>query len=215
MNLKTHSLSFANQDLVLTNKRAIYWSAQSLLILSDLHLGKASHFRKNGIAIPTTVNDVDLQTLERLILHFNPKKILFVGDLIHSKSNKEVVLFKDFISKHSSVEFLLVKGNHDRVSATFLQQLGISKVVDALEIDGIIFSHEPTLNPKQTVICGHIHPGIRIILPNKKALRMPCFVVAQNQIILPAFSLFTGLDTQMATNNASFYAFDDNDFYIF
>lgn len=215
MNIITHSISFANQDLVLTNKRAIYWSAQSLLILSDLHLGKASHFRKNGIAIPTTVNDVDLQTLERLILHFNPKKILFVGDLIHSKSNKEVVLFKDFISKHSPVEFLLIKGNHDRLSAAFLQELGISKVVDFLQIGKILFSHIPITNTKQAVICGHIHPGIRIILPNKKALRLPCFVVAHNQIILPAFSLFTGLDTQKATNNASFYAFDDNDFYIF
>lgn len=215
MNIITHSISFANQDLMLTNKRCIYWPAQSLLILSDLHLGKAAHFRKNGIPIPTTVNEADLKVLNHLILYFQSKKVVFVGDLIHSKSNNEVVLFKDFISKHSQVEFLLIKGNHDRLSAAFLQELGISKVVDALEIDGIIFSHIPITNTKQAVICGHIHPGIRIILPNKKALRMPCFVVAHNQIILPAFSLFTGLDTQMATNNASFYAFDDNDFYIF
>lgn len=215
MNIITHSISFANQDLVLTNKRCIYWPAQSLLILSDLHLGKAAHFRKNGIPIPTTVNEADLKVLNHLILYFQPKKVVFVGDLIHSKSNNEVFLFKDFISKHSQVEFLLIKGNHDRLSAAFLQELGISKVVDFLQIGKILFSHIPITNTKQAVICGHIHPGIRIILPNKKALRLPCFVVAQNQIILPAFSLFTGLDTQMATNNASFYAFDDNDFYIF
>lgn len=40
------SIRFANQDFLLLQEKAIWWSATKTLILSDLHFGKAAHFRK-------------------------------------------------------------------------------------------------------------------------------------------------------------------------
>ena len=42
--------------LTFTNARALYWKKENALIISDLHVGKSAHFRKNGIAIPAGIS---------------------------------------------------------------------------------------------------------------------------------------------------------------
>jgi metallophosphoesterase superfamily enzyme len=54
------------------------------LILSDLHLGKTAHFRKNGIPLPANIILEDLKRLSILIDHFKPEKIIVVGDFLHA-----------------------------------------------------------------------------------------------------------------------------------
>ena len=46
------SINFAGEQLTLNQYRSIFWDKEKSLILSDLHLGKTAHFRKNGIALP-------------------------------------------------------------------------------------------------------------------------------------------------------------------
>ncbi|MGB1945109.1 MAG: hypothetical protein ACPHM0_05405, partial [Flavobacteriales bacterium] len=48
------------REMWLLPQKAIMWPAQSMLIVSDLHLAKAEHFRSKGLPVPPTV---DLQTL--------------------------------------------------------------------------------------------------------------------------------------------------------
>lgn len=55
-------------------------------------------------------------------------------------------------------------------------------------------------------ISGHIHPGVSIKLPPNKHLRLPCFWVSAQQIILPAFSKFTGLDSRKMSEEYDCYA---------
>lgn len=215
MNIVTHPIQFAGEDLILMNQRAISWPAQSTLILSDFHLGKAAHFRKHGIAIPTSVSDNDLFRLEKLIEHTQAKKVLFVGDLVHAKSNTEVERFKALTITYATTEFILIQGNHDKLAVEKLKQIGISGCEKMLQLEQLIFSHQPLPNQEAAVICGHIHPGIRIFLPDKKVLKLPCFVVAEKQLILPAFSLFTGLDTRQGEGDVRCYAFDEGGFYLF
>ena len=40
------------EELTLHPSGALFWEKKSLLMLSDVHLGKISHFRKFGAAIP-------------------------------------------------------------------------------------------------------------------------------------------------------------------
>ena len=42
-----------NHEFVLHNSGALYWKGQEMLLVSDVHLGKISHFRKHGSALPT------------------------------------------------------------------------------------------------------------------------------------------------------------------
>ncbi len=105
--------SLRGQTLWLLPQKAIFWEEQEILILADLHLGKAAHFRKAGIPIPSAIHHHDLNTLRQLISHFHPAQILILGDLFHSVYNKEWLDFENFLLDLSAYSFSLVKGNHD------------------------------------------------------------------------------------------------------
>lgn len=200
---------FADKRWIISNQRTLYWPDREILILSDLHLGKSQHFRKNGLAIPSLVHQRDLIRLERQLNHYNPKQLIVVGDLIHAAANAEVQQLRELLQRFPHLKATLIKGNHDRHKAMVFEQLGIDEVVDLLEIDGISFVHQPMDKAVTAVISGHIHPGIALKMTTKKQLRLPCFVVQSQQLILPAFSLFTGLDTQNSWKDAVYYALHD------
>ncbi len=209
MILSEQLISFAGQDLLLTSQRAVYWPQEKALILSDLHLGKAAHFRKNGIPLPVTVSEQDLFRLQEIILHYKPQQVIIVGDLIHAGTNAEVDLFRNLTVRFTDIQFTLIRGNHDRHSLRQLNNLGVSAFFDELQLPPIYFSHHP-LHGELPTISGHIHPGVRIPMPHKKQMRLPCYVLTDRQLILPAFSLFTGLDTHAVPDNALCYAIYEN-----
>jgi len=212
MNLIEQPVCFAGNDLLLNNQRSIYWQAQNALIFSDLHSGKSAHFRKHGMAIPSYLHYSDLERLQFLIQHYQPKKIIIVGDLIHASNNKEVIDLKRITSTFSSTDFHLIKGNHDRISEKLIKDLGITSVTENLVIDSIQFVHEPSSNINLPTISGHIHPGIQIPLLKNSRKKLPCFVVQSSQIILPAFSKLTGLDTTKTITDATYYGFHEEGF---
>lgn len=205
MKLSEYPLSFGGQELLLNNQRAVYWLQEKVLILSDLHLGKAAHFRKHGIALPTTVSEHDLFRLQQLLVHYQPGQVIIVGDLIHAGANKEVESFRDLTLQFPQTCFSLIRGNHDKYTAKKLNELGIAHCHDLLQLQNIHFSHYPVQNEVPT-ISGHIHPGVRIRMPDRKYLKFPCFALTGNLLILPAFSLFTGLDTCSLPENTVCYA---------
>lgn len=213
MNLIEQPVCFAGNDLLLNNQRSMYWQAQNALIFSDLHSGKSAHFRKHGMAIPSYLHYSDLERLQFLIQHYQPKQIIIVGDLIHAASNKEVIDLKRITSTFSSTDFHLVKGNHDRIPEKLIKDLGIASVTKNLVIDTIQFAHEPSSHNNLPTISGHIHPGIQIPLLKNSRKKLPCFVVQSSQIILPAFSKLTGLDTTKTIADATYYGFHEEGFF--
>ncbi|WP_240903176.1 ligase-associated DNA damage response endonuclease PdeM [Sphingobacterium sp. SGG-5] len=214
MNIVEQDLIFSGENLILTNQRIIYWPEEDTLILSDLHLGKAAHFRKHGIALPKQVAERDIERLAKLITHYAAKQVVITGDLVHAGANKEVELFASLTLQFPETAFILIKGNHDRFIDKKLSAIGLHAVYSIWNMGPICFTHQYTreLADKWT-ISGHLHPGVRVQLPTKKYLRCPCYVVTEKQIILPAFSLFTGLDTWSIPENATCYAFFEDGFF--
>ncbi|WP_454880674.1 ligase-associated DNA damage response endonuclease PdeM [Sphingobacterium detergens] len=206
MNIQEQHITFNKQKLILNNQRTIFWPKQNTLILSDLHLGKAAHFRKNGIPIPSDIASLDLQRLASLIDYYQAENILVVGDLIHAGINQEVLLLEEFKQNHASLNFHLVIGNHDRQVEKLAKQINIIYHHDKFEMEQIHFVHEPAIDRSVFTISGHIHPGVSIKLPPNKHLRLPCFWVSAQQIILPAFSKFTGLDSRKMSEEYDCYA---------
>ena len=213
MNLIEQPICFDGNDLLLNNQRSIYWQAQNALIFSDLHSGKSAHFRKHGMAIPSYLHYSDLERLQFLIQHYQPKQIIIVGDLIHATSNKEVTDLKRITSTFSTIDFHLIKGNHDRISEKLIKDLGIASVTENLVIDGIQFVHEQSSHNTLPTISGHTHPGIQVPLLKNSRKKLPCFVVQSSQIILPAFSKLTGLDTTKKIADATYYGFHEEGFF--
>lgn len=211
MNLKELEIEFGNEKWLLNNQRSVYWPAQKALLISDLHLGKAAHFRKNGIAIPTQVAQTDLHILDELLQHYQPEKLIIVGDFVHAQSNAEMENFRQLKDHHSKTQFILIKGNHDRLSESNLHLFGIDEVVNQLEINQILLVHEPPTEQNQYSISGHLHPGIQFKLGKAKK-SLPCFIIDQNRLILPAFSQFTGLDTRNHySEEVAFYPFTEKE----
>ncbi len=138
MKVITKTITCCDEDLILTNHRAIFWEQKAMLILSDLHIGKTAHFRKNGIAIPKEILINDLLRLSNLIDYFDVKTIMIVGDLFHAEVNNDLLLFREWMNRYQSINFILVKGNHDRINKnpldTFVQWYQVAIEVTRKEI---------------------------------------------------------------------------------
>jgi uncharacterized protein len=179
-------------EFILIPQKAMFWCEESALLLSDVHLGKATHFRKNGIPFPAEAGRFDITQLATLIELYQPKKVFIVGDLFHSHLNTEWEWFKDFIHQYLTISFILLRGNHDILPAFQLKMPNLvaqHKYVN----HGICLIHEPRGDEAEYVISGHIHPGFTLRGKAKQTLRLPCFVVGSNRTILPAFGGLTGL----------------------
>jgi uncharacterized protein len=183
---------------LLASNRSIFWQEQNTLILSDLHLGKTGHFRKEGIAVPQAVFKEDMQRLVTLFQQYQPAKVIIIGDMFHSHANKELHLFIKWRNDFSHIPIQLVKGNHDILKADWYVQAGIELISEQLAIGNFIFTHDITdceLTEQQYAFCGHIHPGISIHGVAKQSVHLPCFYFSKQYAVLPAYSKFTGTFT--------------------
>lgn len=188
-----------NNTFWISPDRCIFWEEQNSLILADMHLGKAGHFRKAGIPVPADVNKADLQRLITQLLFFKADRVIIVGDFTHSAANKELDLFKKWRNDFPLFRFDLVKGNHDILEDHWYIETGIILHKKELVINGFCFRHETqNADPLEDsslgsfIFSGHVHPSIRISGRGKQALRLPCFYFTPGHCILPAFSKFTG-----------------------
>ena len=183
------------QQLWLSPDRCIFWEEEKSLIVSDLHFGKTGHFRKSGIGVPQSVYREDLQRLLAQIQYFQPRQLLIVGDLFHSRENKELALFQRWREDFPNLGVRLIKGNHDILHDDWYQAAGIELSPERLQIGNFAFIHDITdgASPPCYSFSGHIHPGIRINGLGKQSLRFPCFYFGEEYAVLPAFSRFTGM----------------------
>ena len=86
---------------------------------------------------------------------------------------------------------VLIKGNHDVISASNYEALNID-VVNDWKIGTVHLTHEPKTEENFFNISGHIHPGVRLQGMAKQSLNVPCFIKNPNQMILPSFGALTG-----------------------
>ena len=48
----TITIQIKSNTFILHPSGALFWEDKNVLLISDVHLGKVSHFRKHGVAIP-------------------------------------------------------------------------------------------------------------------------------------------------------------------
>lgn len=178
------------QSFLLSSEKVVFWEDQRLLIVSDVHLGKAGHFRKHGIPIPRQVHVSDIQRINALIEAYNPSTILFLGDLFHSVINEEWDDFAYWSHFHREINQILVLGNHDKHTHEYYQTTSVD-VKEVLELGPFLFSHEP-VSASCYNLAGHIHPSVKIHGLARQGMTLPCFYFGRNNGILPAFGNFTG-----------------------
>ena len=196
MTLKTLTKTIQHEELIFTNQRALFWKREQSLIISDLHIGKTAYFRKNGIAVPSNVLTDDLLRLRKLITNFEAETIIIVGDFLHAGNNADFQIFEEWLRAFPNLRIRLIKGNHDSLKSSFLDGFGMEMCGDKLHISPFTFIHVPEKWENTFSISGHLHPGVTLKLERNKYVSLPCFRYSENQLVLPAFSKFTGLDTK-------------------
>lgn len=179
-------------EFILLSEKALWRPDTGQLIIADIHLGKASHFRKAGISIPADSVLEDMRRLDHLMKAHQPKEVILLGDLFHSSYNKEWHLFEAFLESFPDVQFVLIKGNHD-ILKQHRYELPNFSVIDTWEDELFLYSHEPIEHEHKFVLSGHLHPGITLSGKGKQHLSLPCFHFSKNQAVLPAFGKLTGL----------------------
>jgi len=188
----TITLPWHGQTLVLTAERAVFWVEQRLLFFADVHFGKAMHFRRAGIAVPSGQSAHDLARMHQLALQFQPLRMLILGDLMHaapSATEPWLAALDAFKKTHAPMTCQIIAGNHDRHRKGALSSW--DWLIDAAEIGPFRFTHEPSSKPGFYSFAGHVHPCINLRMAAGN-LRLPAYCFAENQALIPSFGSFTG-----------------------
>ena len=206
--MTTQILTIAQQRLELHPSGVIFWQDEEVLLISDVHLGKVSHFRKYGAAVPQKAIQKNFEVLQQTLLHFLPKTVCFLGDLFHSSLNREWQLFEQWVEK-ANVKIILIAGNHDIISPLKYEALGIT-LVPELIWGPFLFTHYPEEREGFFNFSGHIHPAVKLKGYGRQSLRLPCFFKNSHQLILPAFGAFTGSHVMEKKKEDEVYAIADS-----
>ncbi len=189
-------ITWQQQQFWLLPEKALFWPAQSALLLADLHLGKVAHFRKAGMALPLAAGQANFGLLSQLLGRFpQAERVIFLGDLFHSDHNADWENFCAWRHQFAERQLVLVRGNHDRLAARHYAEAQL-EVTDVLRLDNLCLLHHPpaprSLPAGTAALAGHVHPAVRLRGPGGDALHLPCFWFGTTHGLLPAFGDFTG-----------------------
>ena len=87
----------------------------------------------------------------------------------------------------STLDWTWIVGNHD---PGFADHCG-GKILDEVQLRGIVLRHEAQRDDPQPEISGHYHPKYRMNLRGRRISRR-CYVASSTKLILPAFGSLTG-----------------------
>jgi uncharacterized protein len=207
-------LDVRGQRLILLGERAVYWHATKSLLVADPHFGKAAAFRAAGVPVPRGTTTENLSRLSSAIDRTRPERIVFLGDFLHAREGRAVETLDTvnaWRSKHASIDMVLVRGNHDKHAGDPPQELDIRCVDGPVVEEPFVFAHRPVASPHGYVLCGHVHPAVRLVGPARERSTLPCFWFGTGLAILPAFGEFTGLAVTDVGPNDRVWVIADGD----
>lgn len=184
------------ERLQLLAERALWWPAQGALLVADAHFGKAASFRRLGVPVPQGTTGRNLETLSALIARHGARRLLLLGDFLHSAQAREaaetLAALAAWRAVQAGLDITLVRGNHDDRAGDPPPALGITVVDEPLRLGGLALCHHPQALPGAYVLAGHLHPCITVGRGFDR-LRLPCFHFGAEVGVLPAFGAFTGM----------------------
>jgi DNA ligase-associated metallophosphoesterase len=188
------TVELGGEQLVLLPQKAAFWPRERMLIIADIHFGKAAAFRSFGIPVPKGTTSENLHALDDLIERTGARHILFLGDFLHARAAHAASTQAAMLAwrqRRSDLVLTLVRGNHDKHAGDPAEQLGIALVDEPHTVGPYSFCHHPDIDAPAYVLAGHVHP-VYVLATRSDALRLPCFIAGPRRMILPSFGAFTG-----------------------
>jgi DNA ligase-associated metallophosphoesterase len=184
----------AGETVLLLPEKAMFWPREKMLVIADIHFGKAASFRALGVPVPRGTTTQNLEALDALVARHGARHILFLGDFLHARAAHASATQAAMLAwrqRNSTLALTLVRGNHDRHAGDPAARLGITLVDEPHTLGPFSFCHHPDLATPGYALAGHIHPAY-LLATRFDALRLPCFVVGPQRMVLPSFGAFTG-----------------------
>ncbi|MGB7318667.1 MAG: ligase-associated DNA damage response endonuclease PdeM [Planktotalea sp.] len=184
-----YEFTFQSETLHALPSGTLFWPAQNLLCVSDLHLGKAQRYAAQGSSLlpPYEAQDT-LMRLDQDLEATGADTIVCLGDSFDSlRAGADLDSgARDWIIRmQAGRRWIWIEGNHDPgpidIGGTHLDQL---------KVGTIIFRHIAE-HSASGEISGHYHPKLSLKARGHRISRR-CFAMDRHRIIMPAFGTYTG-----------------------
>lgn len=196
-------IDFAGLSLELLPSGAVWNPMQEVLWVADVHLGKASSYRRLGQPVPQGTTTQTLDQLSNDLQTRPSKQLIVLGDFLHGplvhQSVSTLAAIDHWRAQHRHLKITLIRGNHDDRAGDPPAGLGIEVVDEPFMFEAIACCHHDegagtalaAFNARFTM-SGHLHPVVTLQGRARERLRLACFVVGQKRLVLPAYGAFTG-----------------------
>ncbi|OWU76237.1 ligase-associated DNA damage response endonuclease PdeM [Phaeobacter sp. 22II1-1F12B] len=183
------SLSLAGAKLVALGSGALWWPAQRLLCVSDLHLGKSERIaRRGGTFLPPYETRDTLLRLADDLDRMNPATVICLGDSFDDLDAARALAAEDqaaLTRMQAGRRWIWIEGNHDSgpvdLGGTHLAELALGP---------LIFRHIAQTGASGE-ISGHYHPKASLTTRARRITRA-AFLSDRDRIIMPAYGTYTG-----------------------
>lgn len=188
-------LSFAGEEFVLTQGRALYWPRERALLVADLHLEKASFYARHGQMLPPYDSRETLERVALAIRETGARRVYTLGDNFHDSHGStrlEDHAAGMLAALTRATDWVWITGNHDPA----MEARSGGTIAEELELAGIVLRHQARAGETRPELSGHYHPRLQITV-RERHIRRACAVVASGdgsggRMILPAFGALTG-----------------------
>ena len=179
--------SFCGADLTALPSGALWFAAERLLCVSDLHLGKSDRIaRRIGLMLPPYETRATLDRLAMDIGAFDPDWVICLGDSfddLEAAGSLDPEDQSSLLRLQAGRRWVWIAGNHDPGPVDLA-----GSHVAMLRAGPLVFRHEATAGAEAEV-SGHYHP--KLSLPGMGRARA-CYLLDRCRLILPAYGAYTG-----------------------
>ncbi len=183
-------ISVAGVTLIADCAGALFWPDESLLVVADLHLEKGSAFAARGVLLPPYDTATTLARLAVLIECYAPRLVVALGDSFHDgggPTRMSDISHAALKALQRGRDWLWIAGNHDPDPA---ENIG-GRFAAELALGPLTFRHEPSVQPCDGEVAGHLHPQARIA-HRGRAVSRRCFATDGKRMVMPALGAYSG-----------------------
>lgn len=185
-----YRFSLGAETLVATPDGAVTWPAQKLLVVGDLHLGRAERTaREGGGLLPPYETDDTLDRLEAAVLRHVPSIVVLLGDSFDDMPAMADVsgrITERLTRMAAGRQWIWISGNHDPGPVDLP---GSHR--DTLRLGPLVFRHIASRDSAEPEISGHYHPKATLARRGQRITRR-CHLTDGKRLILSAFGTYTG-----------------------
>ena len=169
----------------------LWWSERRLLVVSDLHLEKASSYAARGQMLPPYDTRATLVRLTRQMETLQPRTVISLGDSFHDRGARPRMAAEDVAQVRrmtSACDWVWIEGNHDPKPP---EDLG-GRMEAELIVGALTFRHIPLQGAAPGEVAGHLHPCARVVGRGGRTVRTRCFATDGERLVMPAYGALTG-----------------------